>query len=298
MDEAKLKRPSSNLNWLWWSIGIFFGLIFTFQLGAWSAGSENDGIGKKVGIINIDGPIVSAESTIEQLEKFSIRNDISAVVIRIDSPGGLVAPTQEIYEKIKSLSELKPVIASMGTVAASGGYYIAMGVDTIIANPGTIVGSIGVVINYPVMTELLDKVGVEFETVKSGDLKDVGSYSRKVTESDRKHLNEMVNDMHNQFVNAVSENRPMLDKKNVFSLADGRVYTGLQSKELGLIDLIGTYEDAIELAGSLAQISGKPKTVKLNKKRSSSILDWLSGGLEQTVGDWFDELPAYRWRME
>ena len=298
MDEAKLKRPSSNLNWLWWSIGIFFGLILTFQLGAWSAGSENDGIGKKVGIINIDGPIVSAESTIEQLEKFSIRNDISAVVIRIDSPGGLVAPTQEIYEKIKSLSELKPVIASMGTVAASGGYYIALGAETIIANPGTIVGSIGVVINYPVMTELLDKVGVEFETVKSGDLKDVGSYSRKVTESDRKHLNEMVNDMHNQFVNAVSENRPMLDKENVFSLADGRVYTGLQSKELGLIDLIGTYEDAIELAGSLAQISGKPKTVQVNKKRGSSILDWLSGGLEQTVGDWFDELPAYRWRME
>ena len=298
MDEAKLKRPSSNLNWLWWSIGIFFGLIFTFQLGAWSAGSENDGIGKKVGIINIDGPIVSAESTIEQLEKFSIRNDISAVVIRIDSPGGLVAPTQEIYEKIKSLSELKPVVASMATVAASGGYYIALGVDTIIANPGTIVGSIGVVINYPVMTELLDKVGVEFETVKSGDLKDVGSYSRKVTESDRKHLNEMVNDMHNQFVNAVSENRPMLDKENVFSLADGRVYTGLQSKELGLIDLIGTYEDAIELAGSLAQISGKPKTVQVNKKRGSSILDWLSGGLEQTVGDWFEELPSYRWRME
>ncbi len=297
MDEAKLKRPSSDLNWLWWSIGIFFGLVFTFQLGAWSAGADSDGIGKKVGIININGPIVSAESTVEQLEKFSTRNDISAVVIRIDSPGGLVAPTQEIYEKIKSLSDLKPVIASMATVAASGGYYIALGVDTIIANPGTIVGSIGVVINYPVMTELLDKVGVEFETVKSGDLKDVGSYSRKVTELDRVHLNEMVNDMYDQFVNAVSDNRPQLNKENVISLADGRVYTGLQSKELGLIDLIGTYEDAIELAGSLGQISGKPKTVQVNKKRSS-ILDWLSGSLEQTVSGWFDDLPAYRWRME
>ena len=296
MDEKKLKRPSSNLNWLWWSLGAFFALVFTFQLGAWFAGDSSDGLGKKVGIVNIIGPIVSAEPTVKQLETFRKRSDVTAIVIRIDSPGGLVAPTQEIYEKIKSIRDEKPIVASMATVAASGGYYIALGGDTIIANPGTIVGSIGVVINYPIMTELLEKVGVEFETIKSGELKDVGSYSRKVTDADRAHLNEMVDDMYNQFVTAVSDNRP-ITKQQVITLADGRVYTGLKSKDLGLIDLIGTFEDAIKMAGSMGQISGVPKTIQVNKKRPP-ILDWLSGSLEIKVSDLFDELPAYRWRME
>ena len=170
MDEKKLKRPSSNLNWLWWSLGAFFTLVFTFQLGVWTAGDSSEGLGKKVGIINIVGPIVSAEPTVKELEKFRKRGDVAAIVIRIDSPGGLVAPTQEIYEKVKSVRIEKPIVASMATVAASGGYYISLGGDTIIANPGTIVGSIGVVINYPIMSELLEKVGVEFETVKSGEL--------------------------------------------------------------------------------------------------------------------------------
>ena len=253
MDEKKLKRPSSNLNWLWWSLGAFFTLVFTFQLGVWTAGDSSEGLGKKVGIINIVGPIVSAEPTVKELEKLRKRGDVAAIVIRIDSPGGLVAPTQEIYEKVKSVRIEKPIVASMATVAASGGYYIALGGDTIIANPGTIVGSIGVVINYPIMTELLEKVGVEFETVKSGELKDVGSYSRKVTDADRVHLNEMVDDMYDQFVTAVTDNRP-ISKEKVITLADGRVYTGLKSKELGLIDLIGTFEDAIKMAGSMGQL--------------------------------------------
>ncbi len=151
-------------------------------------------------------------------------------------------------------------------------------------------------INYPIMAELFEKVGVDFETVKSGELKDVGSYSRKVSEADRAHLNEMVDDMHNQFVTAITDNRA-ISKEKVISLADGSVYTGLKSKELGLIDLIGTFEDAIKIAGTMGQISGKPKTIQVNKKRPP-VLDWLSGSLEKKVSDWFDELPAYRWRME
>ncbi len=296
MDQTRLKRPTSNLKWLWWGLGSFFALVIAFRLGAWSAGFRGDGPGKKVGIVNITGPIISAEAAVKQLEKLRQRSDVAALVVRIDSPGGLVAPTQEIYEKIKAVREEKPVVSSMGTVAASGGYYIAIAADTLMANPGTIVGSIGVVMNYPVMTELLDKVGIEFETVKSGELKDVGSYSREVTDADRAHLNEMVLDMYDQFVSAVAENRPM-EKEVVISLADGRVYTGLQSKELGLIDALGTYEDAIALAGSMGHISGKPKTVQKQKKRPS-LLDWLTGHLGQTVSSWFDELPAYRWRME
>ena len=171
-----MNRPKTNLNWLWWGLGAFIVSIIIFRLGALSVNSSLEGTGKKVGIIKINGPIITSESTVSQLEKFKNRKDISAIVLRIDSPGGLVAPTQEIYEKVKSLRGIKPVVASMGSVAASGGYYIALGSDTLIANPGTIVGSIGVIMNYPIATELLGKVGIKFETVKSGGLKDVGSY--------------------------------------------------------------------------------------------------------------------------
>ena len=168
----------------------------------------------------------------------------------------------------------------MATVAASGGYYIALGGDTIIANPGTIVGSIGVVINYPIMSELLEKVGVEFETVKSGELKDVGSYSRKVTDADRVHLNEMVDDMYDQFVTAVTDNRP-ISKEKVITLADGRVYTGLKSKELGLIDLSGTFEDSInaELKRMERKMDGELQ------KRLSNVRSVLLGALDKAQKD-------------
>tara|TARA_Y100000748_G_C15469476_1_gene478294 strand:- start:104 stop:982 length:879 start_codon:yes stop_codon:yes gene_type:complete len=291
-----INRPKTNLNWLWWSLGAFFISIIIFRLGAISANSSIEGSGKKVGIVKINGPIISSESIVSQLEKFKNRKDISAIVIRIDSPGGLVAPTQEIYEKVRSLRGIKPVIASMGSVAASGGYYIALAGDTLIANPGTIIGSIGVIMNYPIATELFDKVGIKFETVKSGGLKDVGSYSREVTDEDRKHLNEMVKDIHSQFVSVVGENRT-INRLDLIKLADGRVFTGLQSKKLGLIDLLGTYEDAVALAGVLSQIKGSPKTVQINKK-NNSFLDLFTSNLEQATSSWFDELPAYRWRME
>jgi len=261
MDQTGIKRPKTNSKWLWWGLGSFFALVLAFQLGIWSTDLSVGGPGKKVGIVNVVGPILSSEPTVKQLEKFRERGDVSAIVVRIDSPGGLVAPTQEIYEKIKAVRMEKPVVSSLGTVAASGGYYIALGGDTLMANPGTIIGSIGVVMEFPVMTELLEKVGIDFETIKSGELKDVGSYSRKVTETDRVHLNEMVTDMYDQFVSAVAMGRDMTID-DVLPLADGRVFTGLKSKEFGLIDTIGTYEDAIFLAGSMGDISGKPKTVQ------------------------------------
>ena len=289
-------RPKTNSSWLWWGLGSFFLLVIVFRLGVLSSNSSIDSPGKKVGIVKITGPIISSQSTNLQIEKFKNRKDISAIVLRIDSPGGLVAPTQEIYEKVKSIRGIKPIISSMGSVAASGGYYIALGSDTLIANPGTIVGSIGVIMNYPVATELLNKVGIKFETVKSGGLKDVGSYSREVTEADRRHLNEMVANIHSQFIAAVEENRS-IDKSKLIKLADGRVFTGQQSKDLGLVDVLGTFEDAISLAGLLSNIEGKPKTIEINKK-NNSLFDFFTTNLEQATNSWFDELPAYRWRME
>lgn len=289
-------RPKTNSSWLWWGLGSFFLLVIVFRLGVLSSNSSIDSPGKKVGIVKITGPIISSQSINLQIEKFKNRKDISAIVLRIDSPGGLVAPTQEIYEKVKSIRGIKPIISSMGSVAASGGYYIALGSDTLIANPGTIVGSIGVIMNYPVATELLNKVGIKFETVKSGGLKDVGSYSREVTEADRRHLNEMVANIHSQFIAAVEENRS-IDKSKLIKLADGRVFTGQQSKDLGLVDVLGTFEDAISLAGSLSDIKGKPKTIEINKK-NNSLFEFFTSNLEQATNSWFDELPAYRWRME
>ena len=289
-------RPKTNTNWLWWGLGSIFLLVLVFRLGSISNNSSIDSPGKKVGVIKISGPIIASEQINSKLEKFKNRNDISAIVLRIDSPGGLVAPTQEIFEKVKSVREVKPVVSSMGTVAASGGYYIALGSDSLIANPGTIVGSIGVIMNYPIATELLDKVGIKFETVKSGGLKDVGSYSREVTEADRRHLNEMVTNMHNQFIAAVEENRD-IDRSELIKLADGRVFTGLQSKDLGLVDMLGTFDDAINIAGALGNIKGKPKTIEINKK-NNSFFDLFTSNLEQATNSWFDELPAYRWRME
>ena len=289
-------RPKTNTNSLWWGLGSIFLLVLVFRLGAISNNSSIDSPGKKVGVIKISGPIIASEQINSKLEKFKNRNDISAIVLRIDSPGGLVAPTQEIFEKVKSVREVKPVVSSMGTVAASGGYYIALGSDSLIANPGTIVGSIGVIMNYPIATELLDKVGIKFETVKSGGLKDVGSYSREVTEADRRHLNEMVTNMHNQFIAAVEENRD-IDRSELIKLADGRVFTGLQSKDLGLVDMLGTFDDAINIAGALGNIKGKPKTIEINKK-NNSFFDLFTSNLEQATNSWFDELPAYRWRME
>ena len=289
-------RPKTNAYWLWWGLGSFFLLVLVFRLGAISNNSSIDSPGKKVGVIKVSGPIIASEQINSKLEKFKNRNDISAIVLRIDSPGGLVAPTQEIFEKVKSVRDVKPIVSSMGTVAASGGYYIALGSDSLIANPGTIVGSIGVIMNYPIATELLDKVGIKFETVKSGGLKDVGSYSREVTEADRRHLNEMVTNMHNQFITAVEENRD-IDRSEIIKLADGRVFTGLQSKDLGLVDMLGTFDDAINIAGILGNIKGKPKTIEINKK-NNSFFDLFTSNLEQATNSWFDELPAYRWRME
>ena len=291
-----MNRPKTNINWIWWGLGTFFLAVIIFRIGAASAVSNLEGSGKKVGIVKINGPILSSDAVVSQLDKLKNRKDISAIVVRIDSPGGLVAPTQEIYEKVKSLRGVKPIISSMGSVAASGGYYIALGADTLLANPGTIVGSIGVIMNYPIATELLGKVGIKFETVKSGGLKDVGSYSREVTEADRRHLNDMVTNIHNQFIDAVNDNRS-IEKSELIKLADGRVFTGLQSKDLGLVDLLGTFEDAVSLAGSLGKIKGVPKTIQIDKK-NSSLIDMFTSNIEQATSSWFDELPAYRWKME
>ena len=236
--------------------------------------------GERIGLVEIEGVILDSKHAVEQLERFENDGSINAVVLRINSPGGGVAASQEIYEAAKRLRHRnKFVIASMGSVAASGGYYIACAADSIMANPGTTTGSIGVISEMMNLTELLNKIGVRFEVIKSGKYKDSGSPYRSMNEEDRKYFQGYVDDAYQQFVGVVAEARRM-EKTKVLQYADGRVFTGQQALAFGLVDRLGTYQDALALAAEAAGIKGRPHVVS-SRKRKVTILDLLFGDLEE-----------------
>ena len=297
MDKARITPPKTDFRWLWVTLLILAIIIISFNLGKQTNIVANSLGVKKVGIVEITGPIISSKKIIEDLNQLEQKEDIASIVIRIDSPGGSVAPTEEIYEKINKVKKTKPVIASVGNVAASGGYYIAVAADSIFANKGSILGSIGVIISYPIFKDLFDKVGIDIETIKSGNLKDSGSFSRNPTPQDKIFFEKLILNMYNQFIDVVVKER-MIERNNVLSLADGRVFTGLTSMKLGLIDELGTFESAIEIAAEMGGISGKPQIFQNNKK-SNIVKDFLSSDLSTKIQTtWFEKLPQYRWRME
>jgi len=233
------------------------------------------GGGKRVAIVEVHGVIDNSTDVIRQLRKYGQDSSVPAVVIHIDSPGGAAASSQEIYEEINKIREKgKKVVASMGTVGASGGYYVACAADTIIANPATLTGSIGVILQFPVAEELLKKIGIKYEVVKSGENKDMGSWARSMTEKERKSLQSVVDDTYDQFVEAVSTSRRM-EKEKVLEIADGSIFTGRQAKDLGLVDQLGDLQDAIKIAGEMVGIREFPKTVK-EIKRNISWFDLLT----------------------
>ena len=259
---------------------LFFILIFTavvatsmvamsllFTLGT----RESDfDFGEKVGVIEVSGVIADSKNVLNQLKRFREDDSIKAIVVRINSPGGAVGPSQEIFREIRRTSAVKKVVASMGTIATSGGYYIAAGANGIVANPGTITGSIGVIMGFTNYQELLHKIGLVPIVVKSGKYKDIGSPVRKMTPEERKILTDLADKIHKQFIQAVIDGRKM-DRKKVESLADGRIFTGQESKALGLIDRLGNLEDAIEWAGRLGGIKGKISTVYAKDKKFSIL---------------------------
>jgi protease-4 len=239
--------------------------------------------GEKVGVIEIVGVIASSRDTIEQLKRFREDDDIKAIVIRVDSPGGVVGPSQEIYREIVRTRETKKVIASMGAVAASGGYYVVAGADGIVANPGTITGSIGVIMEYTNFQALFDKIGLSPVVIKSGEFKDTGSPARAMTPDEEKLLKDFVDRLHQQFVAAIAEGR-QLDLAHVQNLADGRIYTGQDAKDIGLVDRIGNLEDALEWAGRLAGIKGKIVAVYPPEKKMSLLRLLSESALKDLVG--------------
>ena len=227
-------------------------------------------IGHKVGVIQVVGPIVSSDKTVREIVDFSKDDSIEAVVLRVDSPGGGVGPSQEIYVEIERLAEVKPVVVSMGSVAASGGYYVAVPADRIVANPGTITGSIGVIMGFTNYQELLDKIGLKNTVVKSGEHKDIGSPVRPMTDEDRAILQGLIDDVHRQFVDAIAKGRE-LEVDAVLSFADGRIFTGRQAQQIGLVDELGNFQDAVEVAATLAEIDGDPRLVYPPKEKPDFI---------------------------
>lgn len=244
---------------------VFFAAIYGLGL---FRGENPLNLGEKVGVIPIEGIIGDAGEIIDQINEFADSNGIRAVVLRIDTPGGSVAPSQEIYQAVRELRKKKKVVVSMGSVAASGGYLIAVAADRIVANPGTITGSISAVMHYANVEELLKKVGVRSSVIKSGKFKDIGSPVREMTAEERSLIQGIVDDIYDQFVRTVSENRKIPLSK-IVQLADGRVFTGRQAKELGLIDDLGGLQDAVLLAGRLSGMKEKPEIVHGMKKKTT-----------------------------
>lgn len=217
-------------------------------------------IGDKIGVVEVFGVIADSRVIIEQLHGFRDNDNIKAVVLRIDSPGGGVGPSQEIHDEILTIDAQKPVVVSMGSVAASGGYYIAASAREIVANPGTITGSIGVIMEFTNFQELLDKIGLSSVVVKSGQYKDLGSPTREMSAQERVILQNLIDDVHSQFVTSVAVGRN-LDEQAVRQLADGRIFSGRRAMDLGLVDHMGNLQVAIGRAAELAGIDGKPNVI-------------------------------------
>src|SRR5208282_2247528 len=236
--------------------------------------------GDKVALVRVEGPIIEAKSIIDELDGYKKDNSIKAIVLRVNSPGGGVVPSQEIYDEVKRLAAKKKVVVSMGSLAASGGYYISAPATKIVANPGTLTGSIGVIMEVPNVKVLMDKIGVKIEVIKSGKHKDIASPFRGIGKEDRAILQGVMDDVHEQFISAVYEGRKMsIDK--VREIADGRIFSGSQAIKAGLVDELGDLDDAIKTAARIAGIKGEPEVI--TKKEKNHILDLLSGRIQEGV---------------
>lgn len=250
--------------------------------------------GEKIAVVKIEGVILNSKDTIDELREYNDNKSVKAILLRIDSPGGAVAPSQEIYSEVKRIRDegKKKVVASMGSVAASGGYYIASVCDKIVANPGSVTGSIGVIMELANISGLMKKVGVESVVVKSGKYKDIGSIFRTMTKEERELLQGVIDDTHDQFIEAVAEGRG-IKKEDIIPIADGRIFTGRQAKALGLVDEIGDMQDAIKIAADMVGIKGEPEILEKKRRfsifdlllRNSSFIDWIDNGRRMIGGE-------------
>ena len=272
-----------------WVIGVVLAgsvLIAVLIFAGGTEESEYDlsGHGAKVAVVNLTGTIISSREIVSMLQTLAKNKSVKAILLRVDSPGGGVAASQEIFEEVESIRDsVKPIVVSMGSLAASGGYYVSCGATRIVANPGTITGSIGVIAMFPNYAKLMGKLGLQMDVIKSGKYKDSGSPFRQMTEQDKKYFQGVVEDSYDQFLNAVAKERKLpIDKLKKF--ADGRVFTGAQALKLGLVDTLGSFEDAIKIAAKLGGIKGEPVVVEAKKPRTLADL---------IFGDMFSRLHIF-----
>lgn len=258
------------------------------------------GNGDKIAVVDLVGVIISSDETVRQIKKYRDDHSIRGILLHVDSPGGGVVASQEIYEEVRKTRESgKPVVVSMGALAASGGYYVSCGASRVVANRGTLTGSIGVISEFMRFDPLLKKIGIEATTIKSGKLKDAGSPFREMTKEDQAYFQRLMDGVHRQFI-AVVEDERGFDHDSLLAIADGRVFTGEEAVEMGLVDTIGTYEDALQITADMANIVGEPTVVK-ERKRGLSLFDRVLGEtkFEELLG-LKDELlhqPLLQYRM-
>jgi protease-4 len=275
-------------------LGVIVGLLAFFFVVLFFIGRHSGGktgrfaFGDKIAVVDVKGVITQSSGVIDEIEQYLADEGVKAIILRVDSPGGGVGPSQEIYReimRIKSNSKRK-VVTSMGSVAASGGYYIACASDLIVANPGTITGSIGVIMQFSNFEELLKKIGIKGVVIKSGEHKDIGSPFREITPEERRIMQEVLDNVHQQFIQAVVEGRK-LDRSKVAQIADGRIMTGEQAKNLGLVDELGNLQDTIDITAKMVGIVGKPNVLYPRKKLS--IWELLMRDMASAVVDVLNE---------
>jgi len=267
---------------IWVGVGVIVALlviffVILFSIGQYVGRSTRFAFGDKIAVVEIRGVISQSAGVIEEIQQHVEDDGVKAIILRIDSPGGGVGPSQEIHREVLKAKKKKKVVSSMGSVAASGGYYVACATDLIYANPGTITGSIGVLMEFTNIEELFKKIGIKGVVVKSGEHKDIGSPFREMSPEEKRIVQEVIDNVHQQFIQAVTEGRK-LEHAKVVSLADGRIFTGEQAQKLGLVDRLGNFQDAIDQTAEMVGISGKPHVIY--PKRKLSLLDLL---IKETV---------------
>jgi protease-4 len=271
-----MKRPHPWLLTLLFLSGLLVIVVVAVGLLVmWMEGGESFKGGERVAVVRLEGAVLDPRPVLEALERHGKDTRVRAIVLRVDTPGGAVGPTQEIFQAVRRWNQSKKVVASLGSMATSGGFYVACGAERILANPGTITGSIGVVVHFANLERLLDKLGIQGEVIRSGAHKDMGSPHRPLTSEEKALLQGVVDDVHGQFVEAVAEARN-LPNEQVRSLADGRIFSGRQAHALGLVDDLGGLQEAIKAAALLVGISGEPRVMDEVKERTS-LLDLLLG---------------------
>ncbi len=264
-------------------ICLFILLFFCFLLfisGLMTLFQRDLSLKDKVALVKVEGPIIKSQKIVDEINDYVKDKTIKAIVMRVDSPGGGVVAAQEIYEAVKNAASKKTIVVSMGAIAASGGYYISAPATRIIANPGTLTGSIGVIMEIPNLKGLMDKIGIKTEVIKSGRHKDLASVFRGIGDEERKILQGVMDDVHDQFIKAVSEGR-RIPFEEVKKLSDGRVFSGRQALNLNLVDELGDLKHAINVASKLAGIKGEPEII--TKKERYTIFDIFNKDLFEEI---------------